>query len=208
MDSTAFNAPVIPSNGVRVNVQNKTCVQKRSHVMCSASSTSVTRRAALIGLAMGAVSTVLPEAAFAGDVEPYVDLPKGFRVMRPTSWNEFSAAPEQYDIKWQDVINPLEFVTVLTTPASKPLSNLGSASEVGARLAKARGGDLVAADDKDIDGIPAYVVEIKKGPAHQLTLLTVNKQKLYALTASAGEKRWPKRERLLRTVVNSFQPKL
>jgi len=57
-------------------------------------------------------------------------------------------------------------------------------------------------------GIPAYVIEIKRGNAHQLTLLTVNKQKLYAVTASADEKRWGKREKLLRNVVDSFQPKL
>lgn len=128
--------------------------------------------------------------------------------MRPANWNEFSASPEQYDVKWQDVIQPLEFVTVLTTPASKPLSALGGADEVGKRLAASRGGELVQATAKDIDGIPAYVVEIKRGPAHQLTLLTVNKQKLYALTASSGENRWAKRERLLRQVVDSFQPKL
>lgn len=173
------------------------------------------RRALSIGAAAAATAT-LPitisqgvQPALALDVVQYVDLPKGFRMLRPSGWNEFSATPDQYDVKWQDVIQPLEFVSVLTTPTgSKSLSSLGSADDLGQKLADKRAGQLVGSSEKDIDGIPAYVIEIKRGNAHQLTLLTVNKQKLYAVTASADEKRWGKREKLLRNVVDSFQPKL
>ena len=79
---------------------------------------------------------------------------------------------------------------------------------MGEKLAAARGGELLNAASKDIDGIPAYLFEIHKGAAHQITLLTVNKSKLYSVNASSGEKRWKKREKLLREVVDSFQPKL
>ena len=167
-------------------------------------------RRLVIGIMTGTIaSMVLPkEQAIAGEVVPYTDLPKGFKIMRPNGWNEFAGTPDQYDIKWADVIQPLEFVQILTTPSIKPLSELGDVNNVGERLAKSRGGELIDAKNLDIDGIPAYVFEIKKGGAHQLTLLTVNKAKLFSLTASSGENRWPKREKLLREVVASFRPKL
>lgn len=143
-------------------------------------------------------------------VTPYRDLPKGFAIMRPNGWNEFSGLEDNYDIKWQDVIQPLEFITVLTSPVNrdKALKSIGSVQDVGEKLAKSRGGKLLKAIEKDIDGVPAYVFEIRKDAAHQLTLLSINKQKLYSVNASSSEKRWSKREKLLRGVVDSFKPKL
>lgn len=37
---------------------------------------------------------------------------------RPSGWNEFSAS-ESFDVKWVDIIDPLEQITVVTTPVSK-----------------------------------------------------------------------------------------
>ncbi len=203
----AFTSPTLPPSlhGVRTKSVD---IRRPTTTRCSAAQ-PMSRRAVL-GLATAAATAfMLPnEQVLAEDVVPYTDLPKGFKLMRPNGWNEFAGTPDQYDIKWADVIQPLEYVQVLTTPTQKPLSALGDAASVGARLAASRGGELVAAEDRDIEGVPAYVLEIKKGGAHQLTLLTVNKAKLYSLTASSGEKRWPKREKLLRSVVASFQPKL
>lgn len=141
---------------------------------------------------------------------PYRDLPKGFTILRPREWNEFEGAQNAYDIKWQDVIQPLEFVTVLTSPVPKDkgLHDLGSAEKLGNKLASGRGGQLVNSTEKDIEGVPAYVFEIKRGASRQITLLSVNKQKLYSVNASCSEKRWSKREQLLRGVVDSFKPKL
>lgn len=158
--------------------------------------------------------TALPADVKAGDlsglVTPYKDLPKGFSILRPSGWNEFEGLQEAYDIKWQDVIQPLEFITVLTTPLGKDksLRDIGPSDDVGKKLAGGRGGELVKAVEKDIEGVPAYVFEIKKGPTHQITLLAVNKQKLYSVNASCTERRWPRREKLLRGVVDSFKPKL
>ena len=141
---------------------------------------------------------------------PYKDLPKGFTILRPREWNEFEGMQDSYDIKWQDIIQPLEFITVLTSPLpkGKALADIGTADALGKKLAGKRGGQLLHADAKDIEGVPAYVFEIKKGASHQLTLLSVNKQKLYSVNASCAEKRWGRREKLLRGVVDSFRPKL
>lgn len=140
----------------------------------------------------------------------YRDLPKGFVIYRPNGWNEFEGLQDNYDIKWQDVIQPLEFITVLTNPVSKEkrLSDLGDAQAVGAKLAKSRSGELVDADVKDLDGVPAYVIEIKRAQSRQITLLAINKMKLYSVNASCPERRWSKREKLLRAAVGSFKPRL
>lgn len=173
----------------------------------------LTRRA-FVSIGAAAVAGAVAHPVLADDISslvtPYKDLPKGFTILRPNGWNEFEATPDAYDIKWQDIIQPLEFVTVLTNNVSKDktLVSIGSAQAVGKKLAQSRGGELISASEKDIDGIPAYVFEIKKGSSHQLTLLTVNKNKLYSVNASSPENRWRKRQRLLRGVVDSFQPKL
>jgi photosystem II oxygen-evolving enhancer protein 2 len=181
----------------------------------AASSLAVTRRAVLAaGAGLAAAVAVCPSApapVLAADLMPYKDIAKGFSVLRPSGWNEFDGAEGQYDIKWQDVIQPLEFVTVLTTPVSKgkALVDIGGVDSVAERLAKGRGGSVVAAVETMVGGdTPAYVIEIKKEAAHQMTLLAVAKSKLYSLNVSASEQRWPRRQKLLRQVVESFQPKL
>lgn len=143
-------------------------------------------------------------------VTPYKDLPKGFSILRPNGWNEFEGSPDAYDIKWQDVIQPMEFITVLTSPVAKEkqLVDIGPPDTVGEKLAAGRGGKLLGAAEKEIDGVAAYVFEIEKGSSHQLTLLSINKQKLYSVNANCPQSRWSKRERLLRGVVDSFRPKL
>ena len=42
---------------------------------------------------------------------------------------------------------------------------------------------------------------------HELLALTINKGKLYRLSATASNKRWPKREELYRNIIYSFVPK-
>lgn len=174
----------------------------------------MSRRAALSTFAAAAaavplVSVRVPSAE-AADVQPYKDIAKGFSLLRPSGWNEFDAADGQYDVKWVDVIQPLEFITVLTSPVTKgkTLAALGSVDAVGERLASGRAGTLVAAVEVDCGGEPAFLFEIKKGSSHQLTLITVAKSKLYSINASSSEQRWSRREKLLRQVVASFKPKL
>lgn len=143
-------------------------------------------------------------------VEVYKDLNKGFTILRPQGWNQFEATAGQYDIKWQDLIQPLEIITVLTTPVGKgkTLADIGTPDAVGAKLAKSRRAELVSAVSRDVDGLTYYNVELKNNSVHQLTSLVVNKNKLYSVNVSSAESKWPKREKLLRGVAESFKPSL
>lgn len=212
MSFAAFVAAPLRSLSSPVNNSALLC---KSHPRMTASPTTtpaISRRTFSTLLAFAPFASLLPATAadVSGFVTPYKDLPKGFTILKPNGWNEFEALQDNYDIKWQDVIQPLEFITVLTSPVAKDksLTDLGTAEQVGTKLATARNAKLINAAEKDIEGIPAYLFEIKRESAHQLTLLTVNKQKLYSVNASCSEKRWNKREKLLRAVVDSFRPKL
>jgi len=143
-------------------------------------------------------------------VEVYKDLNKGFTILRPQGWNQFEATAGQYDIKWQDLIQPLEIITVLTTPVGKgkTVADIGTPDAVGTKLAKSRRAELVSAISKEEEGLTYYTVELKSASVHQLTTLVVNKSKLYSVNVSSAEGKWPKREKLLRGVAESFKPSL
>jgi photosystem II oxygen-evolving enhancer protein 2 len=176
-----------------------------------ASPAGLTRRAALAAGAAAAAAATLPRVAGAAGVQPYKDIAKGFSLLRPSGWNEFDAAEGQYDVKWVDVIQPLEFVTVLTSPVAKgkTLESIGECLKVGETLASGRGGRLIAGSEVVTADEKGYLFEISKGGnVHQLTLLTIAKSKLYSINASCSEARWGRREKLLREVVASFKPKL
>lgn len=191
------------------------------------STDGVSRRAALVtgatvaaGLVAAAAApggpALVPSAQAAaavnlgGMVEVYKDLNKGFTILRPQGWNQFEATAGQYDIKWQDLIQPLEIITVLTTPIGKgkTLADIGTPDAVGAKLALSRRAELVSAVARDVDGLIYYNVELKNNSVHQLTSLVVNKNKLYSVNVSSAEGKWPKREKLLRGVAESFKPSL
>jgi len=145
-------------------------------------------------------------------LELYVDLQRGYKMYRPKGWNEFDGDPgnTKYEKKFQDIIQPLEFVTVFSIPVKpgKTLASLGDAEAVGKRLAEQRGATLVAANQKESDGILYYVFEYVREPAHQLSLLTINRGRLFSVNACASEARWKRLEKLLRAVVDSFVPQL
>ena len=148
-----------------------------------------------------------------GKLQPYTDLAKGYRMLRPIGWNEFDGTVEstQYDKKFQDIIQPLEFITVVSVPVKsggKSVTDLGKPEEVGQKLAAKRNAKLVAANMKEDDGITYYIFEYTHEPAHQMTLLTVYRNKLFSVNASTSEKRWPRLEPLLRASLDSFVPHL
>ncbi|EME32636.1 photosystem II oxygen-evolving complex 23kDa protein [Galdieria sulphuraria] len=149
-------------------------------------------------------------ASVANQVETYKDLIQGYKILRPLGWNEFSGQRNQYDIKWQDIIQPLEVVMIATVDIgkNKSIKDLGSPMQIGEKLAKNRKLQLVTATEKETGGIPAYEIELKGDPLHQLVLLTASKSKLFNVTATCSESRWSNREKLLRTVVESFVPSL
>ncbi|KAK4523579.1 hypothetical protein GAYE_PCTG70G1475 [Galdieria yellowstonensis] len=149
-------------------------------------------------------------AAVANQVETYKDLVKGYKILRPIGWNQFAGQRNQYDIKWQDIIQPLEIVMIATVDVgkSKSVKDLGSPTQLGEKLANKRKMQLVNATEVDCGGVPAYEIELKGDPIHQLVLLTASRSKLFSVTASCSESRWSNREKLLRTVVDSFVPNL
>jgi photosystem II oxygen-evolving enhancer protein 2 len=170
----------------------------------------------LLASPAGAEKTAVEENALPREVknllELYVDLQRGYKMYRPKGWNEFDGDPgnTKYEKKFQDIIQPLEFVTVYSIPVTqgKTLESLGDAEAVGRRLAEKRGATLVAANQKESNGILYYIFEYVREPAHQLSLLTIHRGRLYSVNASASDARWKRLEKLLRAVIDSFVPQL
>ncbi|GJQ14794.1 hypothetical protein GpartN1_g6585.t1 [Galdieria partita] len=149
-------------------------------------------------------------ASVANQVETYKDVIQGYKILRPIGWNEFAGQRNQYDIKWQDIVQPLEVVMIATLDIgkNKTIKDLGSPMQLGEKLAKNRKLELVSATERENGGVVAYEIELKGDPIHQLVLLTASKSKLFNVTATCSQSRWANREKLLRTVVESFVPSL
>lgn len=147
-----------------------------------------------------------------GNLEAYQDGPRGFRMMAPSGWNKFEGEVGAYDVKWADLVAPLENIKLSSSPVKSTTTSidaLGEVKAVGASLAAKRDAKLVAAEERQTDGILFYKFEfaINDG-THQLLQLCVNKGKVWSLDASSTEKRWSKRGELYQNVLGSFMPKL
>mmetsp|Transcript_5930 Transcript_5930/g.13831 ORF Transcript_5930/g.13831 Transcript_5930/m.13831 type:complete len:152 (-) Transcript_5930:73-528(-) len=149
-----------------------------------------------------------------GLLEPFKDINKGFQLLRPRGWNQFDAAPGEYDIKWEDLVEKSEMVMVGTkeVQTAKSVSALGSVEELGAKLAQKKKAELVSAEKREEDGILFYKFVFKQGDAklgaREVFQLCVNKGRLWSVTATTSEKRWAKREKFYDNVMMSFIPKL
>ena len=104
-------------------------------------------------------------------------------------------------------------MTVLSVDSGKlkNVQDLGSAEDLGKKLAKGRDAQLMGVKMVSLgegDQYQGYEVEMKKGDNRLVTLLTVNKKKLFSVNASCSEKRWGRRENLLKGCVESFVPQL
>merc|ERR1712226_1014886 len=106
-------------------------------------------------LAAGALALLRPAAVRAdeetfnsmgGALAPYVDGPKGYKLYKPTAWNQFDADPGNYDVKFQDLIEPFEIVQVSSSPVATATSvdALGDPAAVGAKLAQSRSAKLLS----------------------------------------------------------------
>lgn len=86
---------------------------------------------------------------------------------------------------------------------------LGPVEDVGASLAAKRDAKLIAAEERQTDGVLFYTFDFALSDGtHQLLLLCVNKGKIWSLDASTREKRYPKRKELYYNILGSFMPKL
>lgn len=135
-----------------------------------------------------------------GSLEPFQDGPRGIRIMAPSGWNKFDGEVGAYDIKWQDLVDPTENIKISSTPVKSTTESvglLGPVEDVGKSLASKRNAKLVAAQERQTDGILFYKFEfaINDG-THQLLQLCVGRGKLWSVDANSKEKRWAKREEL------------
>lgn len=147
-----------------------------------------------------------------GLLEPFQDGPRSIRMMAPSGWNKFEGEVGAYDLKWQDLVDPSENIKISSTPVKSTTDSvavLGNVQELGEKLAAKRNAKLIAAEERQTDGVLFYKFDfaINDG-THQLLQLCVCKGKLWSMDASAKEKRWDKRSELYENVLGSFMPKL
>ena len=188
----------------------------------AALSPTATRRQLAGGLAGGGLALVAPPALAAdvleippattkmgGLLEKYADVNRGFRLLKPTTWNQFDGEPGAYDVRWVDVVAPAESVTLSTSTygAGQSIEDLAAVDKLGAKLANARG-TLTGARARRSDSILFYDYSFAGEGRRELLTMCVHKGRLWQLAAKAPESSWGKREALYLNVVGSFVPKL
>lgn len=145
-----------------------------------------------------------------GQLEPFADTSKGYRLAKPLGWNRYDGASGEYVVKMVDLVDPTEVILLTNSPVKSDtqLSTLGSLQTVAERLSKGRGMEILSARERITEGIRLYDFEFKDGDRRELKTLSVNKNKLWNLTLGCPEKHWPKRKDPYRTIVSSFLPRL
>ena len=183
---------------------------------------ATTRRQLGAGLAGGGLALVAAPPALAevldippattkmgGLLEKYADVNRGFRLLKPTTWNQFDGEPGAYDVRWVDVVAPAESVTLSTSAynAGSTIEDLAAVDRLGAKLASARG-TLTGARARRSADILFYDFSFSGEGRRELLTMCVHKGRLWQLAAKAPEASWGKREALYLNVVGSFVPKL
>ena len=134
---------------------------------------------------------------------------RGFRLLKPTTWNQFDGEPGAYDVRWVDVVAPAESVTLSTSTygAGQSIEDLAAVDKLGAKLANARG-TWPGARARRSDSILFYDYSFAGEGRRELLTMCVHKGRLWQLAAKAPVASWGKREALYLNVVGSFVPKL
>jgi len=146
-----------------------------------------------------------------GLLEKYQDS-RGWQILAPSGWNAFDGEVGAYDKKWQDLVDPYDNVKLSSTPVKSTTTSidiLGPVEDVGASLAAKRNAKLIAATERQTEGVLFYTFDFALDDGtHQLLLLCVNKGKIWSLDANTREKRYAKRKELYDNILGSFMPKL
>ena len=145
-----------------------------------------------------------------GLLEKFADVNRGFRVMKPSTWNQFEGEAGAYDFRWVDVVSPVDAVTLSTSSygGGTSIADITDVAKLGAKLAKSRG-TQVAGRARTSDNILFYDYEfVSDDGMHELLTMCVNKNRLWQISAKSPEKTWSKTNGLYRNVVGSFVPKL
>lgn len=157
-------------------------------------------------------------------LKAYVDSIDGYQFLYPNGWLPVQVASGA-DVVFHDLIQTTENVSVVVSPVTggKKLIDIGTPEEVGQKLAKnvitaANAGwtaELVTANTREAGTQTYYNLEylISRPQAgaeqavqerHQLASVAVSRGKLFTLSLSVPESRWPRVEALFNQVANSF----
>lgn len=125
-----------------------------------------------------------------GLLESFQDGQRSIKMMIPSGWNKFDGEVGAFDLKWQDLVDNTENIKVSSTPVksnSTSIALLGNVEDVGASLAAKRNAKLLAATERQTDGILFYKFDfaINDG-THQLLQLCICKGKLWSIDANAS----------------------
>lgn len=94
-----------------------------------------------------------------GDTTSYSDIGRGFKLLRPFGFNEFEGAGGGYLVKFASLFDVDENVVVGSAPATAgktSITQYGELRELGEKLAKKRGGDLLEATARSTEGVDYY----------------------------------------------------
>eukprot|EP00903_Cladosiphon_okamuranus_P005704 g5664.t1 len=188
----------------------------RAHFL-TASAAAVAASAAILPLAALAdedtadvTQVKLVTSKLGGQLEPFADVSKGYRLAKPLGWNRYDGTSGEYTVKMVDLVDPTTLILLTNSPVKSDteLTTLGTVTQVGEKLSKGRDMELVSTRDRVTEGIRIYDFEFKGGGRRELKTLSVNKNKLWNLTLGCPEKAWKKQEVPFRTIVDSFLPRL
>mmetsp|Transcript_4957 Transcript_4957/g.17387 ORF Transcript_4957/g.17387 Transcript_4957/m.17387 type:complete len:243 (-) Transcript_4957:83-811(-) len=174
------------------------------------------RRQALSLLAMGASATVAGGEASAkvpAGYSPVKNVQKGYAFLYPFGWQEVSVDGAEVTVK--DIIEPLESLSLEILPTNKEsITDYGAIKPLAENLVKqvlvppTQEGTVLNAEERENEGLKYYTIEYtakaKNFTRHSLTVLAVQKGKLYTITTGANERRWPKMQDKLKFIAKSF----
>ncbi|GAX38369.1 photosystem II reaction center PsbP [Nodularia sp. NIES-3585] len=176
------------------------------------------KRIVFILLLVFSLTLTNPGVASAAGFKSFVDSYDGYEFLYPNGWVQVKVA-DGPDVVFHDLIEISENVSVVISPVpdNKSLTELGTPTEVGYKLAKAalappdsgRSAELVNAFERESQGKTYYILEYEvklpnREDRHNVTSVAVSRGKLYTFNASIPERRWQRVQGLMEDVVNSF----
>jgi hypothetical protein len=173
------------------------------------------------------IPNVPPFSKKTTDLQPYSDIGRGFKMLRPFGYNEFDGAGSGYAVKFASLTDVDENIVVGSTPSSADKTSIldfGSVDSLANKLATRRGGKVVSAKARKTEGIVYYEFEFenpldatlprpgsgKNKPEKMVELyqLCVAKGRLWSVQATSNDKLFPAHESQYRNSLLSFVPRL
>lgn len=157
-------------------------------------------------------------------LQSFIDSIDGYAFLYPNGWEQVKV-DNGPDVVFHDLIQGTENVSVVinSVPKDQTLAKLGSPTEIGYKLSKTalaqlvKGSgqsgtegevELINASSRETDSKTYYVLEyalkLPNRERHNLTTVAISRGKLFTMSISATENRWPKVESIFNKVVRSF----